>query len=85
MVHGMTTNDNEWCNKWQRVATSGTTGESEWQRVTTNDNQWQRVAASGTTNETAQYTSKNGWLASLLWQKQIHYFKFWMTANRVVK
>ena len=51
-------NDNQWQRVVQRVTTSGTTSESEWQwmksshnewpRVTTNDNEWynewQRVA-----------------------------------------
>ena len=32
------------------------------------------------------YTSKNGWLPSFQWQKQIqYYFKGWMAAIRVVK
>ena len=30
---------------------SGTTNDSEWQRVTTNGNKWQQVTASGKTNE----------------------------------
>ena len=34
----------------------------------------------------AQHTSKNGWLPSFQWQKEIHYyFKGWMTVIRVVK
>ena len=44
----------EWCIEWQRVVqrvtTSGTTSDNEWQRVTTsgttNDNEWQRVTIS---------------------------------------
>ena len=44
----------------------------EWQQVTTNDNdwykEWQQVASS-TIMKTAQFTFKNGWLLSLLWQK----------------
>ena len=39
----MTTNVNEWYNEWQRVTTSGTTSDSDWQQVTTSDNEWQRV------------------------------------------
>ena len=41
-------------------------------RSTLNDNKWQGVLQ-GT--KTAQYTLKDGWLPSLLWQKQIHCFK----------
>ena len=63
----------EWCIEWQRMTTSGATNKNqwynEWEPMTTNDNKWQLVTASGTTNETPQHTSKNGWLASLLWQK----------------
>ena len=91
-----TTSDNEWqwmttsYNEWQWVTTSGTTSDKEWQRViqrvTTNGNEWQRVTAVVQRMKTAQYTSKNGWLPSFQWQKQIHYyFKGWMAAIRVVK
>ena len=91
----MTASDNEWYSEWQRVTTSGTTSDNEWQRVTKSENQWQRVTTNG--NEwqqvrtvvqqmkAAQYTSKNGWLPSFQWQKEIHYFKEWMAAIRVVK
>ena len=45
----MTTNDNEWYNEWQRVATSNIKSDNEWQwvvqKVTTNDSEWQRVTA----------------------------------------
>ena len=49
----------EWYNEWQRVVqrvtTSGTTSDNEWQLVTTNDNEWynewQRVTRSGTTSD----------------------------------
>ena len=65
----MTTNDIEWYNEWQwviqRVRTSDTiseiewqrvgqqvtTNDKEWQRVTKNDNEWQRMTASYKTNE----------------------------------
>ena len=40
MVHWVKTGDNE----WQRVTTSGTTSDSEWQSV------FQRMTASGTTS-----------------------------------
>ena len=43
----MPTNDNEWYNEWQQVATS----EIEYQRITLRDNEWQRVTTSVTTNE----------------------------------
>ena len=89
------TSDNEWQrvtsydNEWQRVTISGTTSDKEWKWVTKSDNEWQWVTASessGTANKTAQYTSKNGWLPSFLWQKEIYYyFKGWMAAIRVVK
>ena len=43
----------EWYNKWQRVATSGKTSETndkewynEWERLTKNDNACQRMTAS---------------------------------------
>ena len=82
----MTTSDNEWQRVVQRVTTSGTTSENEWQRVRTNDNEWQQVRAVVQRMKTAQYTSKNGWLPSFQWQKEIHYyFKGWMAAIRVVK
>ena len=77
-----TTNDSE----WQRMKTSGTTSGKEWQRVTTNGNEWQWVRAVVQRMKTAEYTSKNGWLPSFQWQKDIHYyFKGWMAAIRVVK
>ena len=77
-----TTNDSE----WQRMKTSGTTSGKEWQRVTTNGNEWQRVRAVVQRMKTAEYTSKNGWLPSFQWQKDIpYYFKGWMAAIRVVK
>ena len=94
------TSDKEWYNEWQRmttsdnewhwVTTSGAASDKEWQRViqrvTTNSNEWQRVTAVVQPMKTAQYTSKNGWLPSFQWQKQIHhYFKWWMAEIRVVK
>ena len=79
MVHRVRTSDNEWYNEWQRVV----------QRVTTNDNsnnELQRVRAAIQRIKTAQYTSKNRWLSSFQWQKEIHYyFNGWMAAIRVVK
>ena len=77
-------------NEWQRMTTSGATSDKEWQRViqrvATNSNEWQRVTAVVQPMKMAQYTSKNGWLLSIQWQKQIHYyFKGWMAAIRVVK
>ena len=62
----------KWYIKWQRVvqrvATSGTTSDNEWKRVTTNDNEWynewQRVIASSTTSRT---TSENEWYNE--WQR----------------
>ena len=96
VVQRVTTSGTTSDNEWQRVTTSGTTSDNEWQRVTTSgttsDNEWQRVTTSGTTRavvqrmKTAQHTSKNGWLPSFQWQKEIHYyFKGWMAAIRVVK
>ena len=92
MTTSGTTSDNE----WQRVTTSGTTSDNEWQRVTKSENQWQRVTTNG--NEwqqvrtvvqqmkTAQYTSKNGWLQSFQWQKEIHYyFKGWVAVITVFR
>ena len=96
MTTSGTTSDNE----WQRVTTSGTTSDNEWQRmtksdsewynewqqVTTNGNEWEQVTAVVQQMKTAQYTSKNEWLPSFQWQKQIHYyFKGWMATIRVVR
>ena len=64
VVHRVTTNDNEWCTEWQRVATSGTTSDNEWQRMTTSDNKWQLVTAS----DSKWYNEWNG---------TVH-FKEWM-------
>ena len=82
----MTTSDNGWQRMVQRVTKSGNEWYNKWQRVTTNVNQWQRVTAVAQRMNTAQYTSKNGWLPFFQWQKQIHYyFKVWMARIRVVK
>ena len=60
-------------NEWQQITTSGTTSDKDWQRViqrvTTNGNEWQRVTAVVQQMQTAQYTSKNGWLPCFQWQK----------------
>ena len=70
----MTTNDNEWYNKWQRIKTSdnewqrvvqwvtksGTTSDSEWQQGTTNDNEWQRMTTSGTKTDTLLLQGMDG-------------------------
>ena len=78
----MTTSDNDWQQGVHRVTKS----ENEWQRVTTNSNEWQQVRAVVQRMKMAQYTSKNGWLLSFQWQKEIHYYsKGWMAAIRVVK
>ena len=75
-----TTSDNEWQrvttngSEWQRVTTSGTACDKGWQRVTKNDNEWQRVRAVVERMKMAQYTSKNSWLSSFQWQKEIHYY-----------
>ena len=37
IVHKKT---DEWYIEWQRVTTSGTTSDNEWQRVIGNDNEW---------------------------------------------
>ena len=81
MVHRVTACDNEWQrvttsgtvsdNEWQRVTTNDNEWYNEWQRVTTNGNEWQRVRAVVQRMKTAQYTSKNGWLPSFQWQKEI--------------
>ena len=90
MTTSGTTNDNEWYNEWQRVVQRVTKSDSEWynewQQVTTNGNEWEQVTAVVQRMKTAQYTSKNGWLPSFQWQKQIHYyFKGWMAEIRVVR
>ena len=61
----------EWYIEWQRVTTNDNEWYNEWQRVTTNGNEWQRVRAVVQRMKTAQYTSKNGWLPSFQWQKEI--------------
>ena len=82
----MTMSDNEWYNERQGVVQWMTKNDNEWQRVTKNGNEWQRVRAVVQRMKTAQYTSKNGWLPSFQWQKEIHYyFTGWMAAVRVVK
>ena len=82
----MTTNDNKWQLVAQRVTKNDNEWYNEWQSVTTNGNEWQRATAVVQRMKTAQYTSKNGWLPSFQWQKQIHYyFKGWMAAIRLVK
>ena len=82
VVQRVTTIDYDWQKVVQRVAKS----ENEWQRVTTNGNEWDQVRAVVQRIKTAQYTSKNGWLPSFQWQKEIHYyFKGWVAAIRVVK
>ena len=67
-------------DEWQ------TTSDNEWQRVTTNGNELQRVRSVVQWMKTTQYTSKNGWLPSFQWQKEIHYYvKGWMAAIWVAK
>ena len=86
VVQRVTTNDNEWQRVVQRMTKSDNEWYNEWQRVTTNGNEWQRVTAVVQRMKTAQYTSKNKWFSSFLWQKEIHYyFKGWIAAIRVVK
>ena len=59
MIHRVTSNDNEWHNKWQQVVQRMTTSDIEWYnewqrvrtRVTKNDEEWQRMTASDNTNE----------------------------------
>ena len=53
-------------NKQQRVTTSGTKSDKEWQRVTKSDDEWQWV----TTSESSGTTNENG---------TVH-FKEWMIA-----
>ena len=63
-----------------------TKSENEWKKVTTNGNESQQVKTVVEQMKTAQYTSKNGWLPSSQWQKEIqYYFKGWMTAIKMVK
>ena len=63
-----TTSDNEWYNewkrvvqrvktndKWQRMATSGTTSDNEWQRETTNGNEWYNEWQRMTTSDNEWY------------------------------
>ena len=47
----VTTNYNEWYNKWQRVVQRVTTNDNEWQWTTTTDNEWQRVVQRMKANE----------------------------------
>ena len=50
VVQRVTKNNNEW-QKWQWVVQQMSASDSEWQRVTINDNKRQRVTASDKTNE----------------------------------
>ena len=78
MVHRVTTSGNEWQEVVQRMTASGKTSDKKWQ----SDSEWQQVVQR---MKMAQNSSKNGWLPFFLWQKQIHNFKGWMAAIRVVK
>ena len=73
----MKTIDNEWQRVVQRVTTSGTMSDSEWQLVTTSgttiDKKWQRMAMRATAvtaSESSGTANENG---------KVH-FKEWMTA-----
>ena len=74
------TSDNEWQrvamndNEWQGVVQQVTKSDNEWQRTTTNGKEWQRVRAVVQRMKATQYTSKNEWLPSFQWQKEIHYY-----------
>ena len=88
MTTSSTTGDSEWQRVVQRVTTNdnewqlAVTNDSEWQQLTMRDRKWQQVVQR---MKAVQYTSKNGWLPSFLWQKQIHYFKGCMVPISVVK
>ena len=61
-------------NKWQRMTTSGTTSDNEWQWRAMSDSKWEQwYSENETENGTVQ--SKNGWLPSFHWQKEIHFGK----------
>ena len=82
------TNDDEWYSEdkeWQRMVKQLTTSDREWQRMITNGNKWQWVTAIGKTNESGTIHIKERMISFFLWQKQIHYFKEWMAAIRVVR
>ena len=38
----LTTSDNEWYNKWQRVTRGNTTSDNEWQQIAMSDSEWQQ-------------------------------------------
>ena len=59
--------NNEWQRVVQRMTTSGTTSNNEWQRITTSDNEWQWV----TTNNSEWY---NEW--KLMRASKTKWFKF---------
>ena len=76
MTTSSTTGDSEWQRVVERVTTNGTTNDNEWQLAVKNDSEWQQLTMSDRKWQqvvqrmrTAQYTSKNGWLPSFLWQK----------------
>ena len=50
VVQWVTKSDNEWQQLVQRMKTSSTTSDNEWQRVTTNKNEWQQMTTSGATS-----------------------------------
>ena len=60
MVQRVTTNNNEWCNNWQRVVQQETTSDNEWQRVTMNDNEWQQMTTSDNERQ-RKTTNDNEW------------------------
>ena len=79
----MTTSDNEWYNKWQIVTASNTTRDNEWQQMAVSDSEWQQWYNEWKRHSALQRTDD---CPAFQWQKQIHYyFKWWMTAVRMVK
>ena len=49
-----TSSDNEWYNKWHRIATSDNEWQRvEWKRVTTGDIEWREVTTSGNFGQTS--------------------------------
>ena len=49
----MTTSDNEWYNKWQRVTPNDSKWYNEWQQVTTGGIEWREVTTSSNFGQTS--------------------------------
>ena len=68
----------EWYSEWQRMTTSGTASDNEWQWVTASE-------SNGTANENGTVHFKE-WMIAIILQKVIHYYlKGWMAKKVISK